>query len=71
MSERTTRELIAAWAADRGLTLTEEQLDAAAEMHVHFRPELDRLRGVSLEYLPPFVEPATAVEWIERGGRSA
>lgn len=71
MTARSTRDLLAAWAEDRGLVLSEEQLEAAVEMHVRFRPELDRLRSVSLDYLPPFIEPATALAWIERGGRPA
>jgi hypothetical protein len=40
-------------------------------MHLRYRAELDRLRSVRLRYLPPYVEPATALAWIERGGRSA
>ena len=71
MTERPTRELLAALAADRGIVLTDEQLDAAHEMHVRFRHELMRLRGTKLDYLPPYIEPATALAWIERGGRSA
>jgi hypothetical protein len=71
VSERPRRELLEALADDRELVLTEEELDAAWEMHLRFRSELERLRSVSLAYLPPYVEPGTAAAWIERGGRSA
>jgi hypothetical protein len=71
VTEKPTRELLAAWADDRDLVLGEDELEPARETHAHMRAELERLRGVSLDYLPPYVEPATAVAWIERGGRSA
>jgi hypothetical protein len=65
-----TEELIALMAADRGLHLSEERIRAAWEMHARFRGELDLLRSVRLEFLPPYIEPQTAVRWIENGGRS-
>ena len=66
---RPTIETFRAFAADRGLDIEPERLVAALEMHVKFRDELDRLRAVPLEFLPPYIEPATAVRWIENGGR--
>ena len=68
---RPTLDLLAAMAADRRLGLEDAELQAAHEMHARYRDELDRLRAVRLQYRPPYVEPATAVAWIERGGRSA
>jgi hypothetical protein len=65
-----TEEVIAALAADRGLTLSAERLEAARAMHAKFRHELELLRSVRLEFLPPYIEPQTAVRWIENGGRS-
>jgi hypothetical protein len=65
-----SEEVFAAIAADRGLHLTPERLEAAREMHVRFRQELELLRSVRLEFLPPYIEPETAVRWIENGGRS-
>jgi hypothetical protein len=65
-----TAEVFAALAADRGLELTVERLEAARAMHVMFRHELDLLRSTHLEFLPPYIEPQTAVRWIENGGRS-
>lgn len=65
-----TAEFFAALAADRGLDLAPERLEAARAMHVRFRQELDLLRSTRLEFLPPYIEPQTAVRWIENGGRS-
>jgi hypothetical protein len=65
-----TEELIALMAADRGLDLSADRLEAAWAMHAKFRHELDLLRSVRLEFLPPYIEPQTAVRWIENGGRS-
>lgn len=56
-------------AEDRGLELDDEQLTAARAMHVKFRGELDKLREVRLDYVPSYIEPATALQWIENGGR--
>ncbi len=65
-----TEQLFTAIAADRGLQLSPERIEAARAMHVRFRQELELLRSVRLEFLPPYIEPQTAVRWIERGGRS-
>lgn len=65
-----TEEVFAALAADRGLRLSPERLEAARAMHVKFRDELEQLRSVHLEFLPPYIEPETALRWIENGGRS-
>ena len=64
-----TSEIFRAIAADRGLELSAESLEAALEMHAKFRPELDRLRAVRLDYVPSYIEPATALQWIQNGGR--
>lgn len=66
-----TAEVFAALAADRGLALSSERLEAARAMHVRFRRELELLRSTRLEFLPPYIEPETAVRWIENGGHSA
>jgi len=62
--------ILRAMADDRGLEIPSDRLELALEMHAKFRPELDRLRGVVLAYVPTYVEPATALQWIERGGRT-
>lgn len=62
--------VFAALAADRGLELSPERLEAARAMHVRFRQELQLLRSTRLEFLPPYIEPETAVRWIENGGHS-
>ncbi len=65
-----SEEVFAALAADRGLQLPPERIENARAMHVRFRHELELLRSVRLEYLPPYIEPQTSVGWIENGGRS-
>lgn len=65
-----SEEVFAAIAADRDLRLDPERLEAARAMHVRFRHELELLRSVRLEFLPPYIEPDTALRWIENGGRS-
>lgn len=69
VGEQPTLETLRAIAADRGIELDDLQLEAARKMHAKFRGELDQLRAVRLEYLPPYIEPATALQWIENGGR--
>lgn len=65
-----TADVFAALAADRGLEFSAERLEAARAMHVRFRHELELLRSTRLEFLPPYIEPQTAVRWIENGGHS-
>jgi hypothetical protein len=64
-----TIEFLEAFAADRGLQIDRHRLEAALEMHAKFRPELDQLRAVELSSLPPYIQPETAIRWIENGGR--
>jgi len=68
-SEQPAMATLRAIAEDRGLELDDQQLLAARAMHVKFRGELDKLRGVRLDYVPSYIEPATALQWIENGGR--
>jgi hypothetical protein len=63
-------DLITAIAINRGLELSDEQLADARSFHERYRHELSTLRLVQLAFLPPFIEPQTAVRWIENGGRS-
>jgi hypothetical protein len=66
-----TIETFRALAAHQGLELSEERLAQAVATHTTLRPALDALRDVPLSFLEPVLEPATALRWIERGGRSA
>jgi hypothetical protein len=67
--DRPAMATLRAIAEDRGINLDDQQLVAARAMHVKFRGELEKLRAVRLEYLPPYIEPANALQWIENGGR--
>lgn len=51
--------------ADRGLSLPEKNLESAAATHDKLRHEFEKLNSVELRFLPPYIEPATAVRWIE------
>lgn len=50
---------------DRGISLPEENLRSAAATHDKLRHEFDHLNSVELRFLPDYIEPATAVRWIE------
>ncbi|HWB88472.1 MAG TPA: hypothetical protein VG872_04610 [Acidimicrobiia bacterium] len=50
---------------DRGITLPEKNLESAAATHDKLRHEFVKLNSVELGFLPPYIEPATAVRWIE------
>jgi hypothetical protein len=64
-------ETFRALALHQGLELTDERIAQAVATHAALRPALDALRDVELSFLEPVLEPATALRWIERGGRSA
>jgi hypothetical protein len=68
--QRPTMATLRALAEDRDLNLNDQQLEAARAMHAKFRGELEKLRTVRLEYLGVYIEPATALRWIENSGRS-
>jgi hypothetical protein len=62
------RDLLEAMLEDRGISLPSERVAAAAATREKLRHEFDRLRSVELAFLPPYLEPATALRWIERYG---
>ena len=65
-----TEDVLAAMARDRDLSMTPAMLRLASEFLKRYRHELEQLRAVDLSFLPPNIEPQTAVRWIENGGRS-
>ena len=42
----------------------------ALELHTKSHDVLMRVRSIPLQYTPTYVEPLTALRWIENGGRS-
>lgn len=70
MESRPTVETMAVIAMDRELEIAREYIEVAAKGHRGMRPKLQMLRALRLQYLPPFIEPATALAWIRRGGRT-
>jgi hypothetical protein len=71
MTTEPTIETFRAMLANQGLELSEDRLAQAVATHSSLRPALDALRATPLSFLEPVLEPATALRWIERGGRSA
>lgn len=54
----------------QGLTLSDERLAQAVVTHDAMRQDLLALRAVPLSFLEPVIEPGTALQWIEQGGRA-
>lgn len=69
LGPQPTINTLRAIAADRGLAIPQERLEPAVTMHAKFRSELERLRAVRLDFVPSYIEPATALQWIQNGGR--
>jgi hypothetical protein len=62
--------LLEAMLEERGVSLPSERVAAAAATREKLRHEFDKLRAVDLTFLPPYLEPATALRWIEHYGSS-
>ena len=62
---RETVEYLQSILEDRGLSLPEKNLESAAATHDKLRHEFEMLNSVDLQFLPPYIEPATAQRWIE------
>jgi len=63
-------KLLFAITSDRSLGLSGDQLKMARDFLSRYRRELEQIRSVQLAFLPPYIEPQTAVRWIEHGGHS-
>lgn len=46
------------------------RLAKALELHARSHDILMRVRSIPLQYSPTYVEPLTALRWIENGGRT-
>jgi hypothetical protein len=46
------------------------RLAKALELHARSHEVLMRVRSIPLQYTPTYVEPLTALRWIENGGRT-
>lgn len=67
-STTPTIEIFAAILTDRGLQMAPGRLEDVVDMQMRFRPALDQMRSVPLSPLPPYIQPETAMRWIEYGG---
>lgn len=57
-------------AAEIAIPVSPERLAAALSSHAKTHAALMRVRAIPLQYSPTYVEPLTALRWIERGGHS-
>ncbi|MCX4093875.1 MFS transporter [Nocardia sp. alder85J] len=62
-------EEFAVLATNSDITLTPERFAQAYATHVRYRAELERLRAIPLPFVETVSEPATALAWIEDGGK--
>src|SRR5260370_24418694 len=68
--QQAIAEHLAALARERNLAIDPAQLAEAAESHAQLADAIATLRDLKLEFLPPYIEPASALRWIESGGPS-
>jgi hypothetical protein len=55
---------------EAALPVGDDRLRDALAVHQRSHEALMRVRQVPLKFLPPYIEPLTALRWIEKGGRS-
>jgi len=63
-------ELIEPLLAEISLPVGPDQLRKALEIHARQHEVLLRVRAIPLQYSPTYVEPLTALRWIENGGHT-
>ena len=56
--------------AEIDIPVPKDRLDEALSAHARTHEALMRVRSIPLQYSPTYVEPLTALRWIERGGHS-
>ena len=68
--EDIPRELIEPLLTEISLSGGRQRLIEALTQHARTHDLLMRIRSVTLQYSPTYVEPLTALRWIESGGHS-
>jgi hypothetical protein len=63
-------DYVQALAAEIAIPVEPDRLQAALSAHARTHDALMRVRSIPLQYSPTYVEPLTALRWIERGGHS-
>lgn len=63
-------DLLAPLIDEVALPVGTERLQAAVDAHARAHDNLMKLRQVKLQYSPSYIEPLTALRWIENGGHS-
>jgi hypothetical protein len=66
----TEYELYQGWMALHGTSLPPHRIEQAVTADAELAPQLRELRAIEFEFLSDVIEPATANQWIEQGGRS-
>jgi hypothetical protein len=66
----TPVDLLAPLVPEVVLPVSIERLQAAVAQHARAHDTLMRLREIQFQYTPSYIEPLTALRWIEREGRS-
>jgi hypothetical protein len=63
-------ELIEPLLSEISIPVGPGQLRRALEIHARQHDVLLRVRSIPLQYSPTYVEPLTALRWIENGGHT-
>lgn len=68
--DRIPVELSTVLTSEAALPVGHERLRDALAAHQRSHEALMRVRQVPLQFLSPYIEPLTALRWIEKGGRT-
>jgi hypothetical protein len=63
-------DLVDTLLSEIALPIDESRLREALSAHARTHDALMRVRSIPLQYSPTYVEPMTALRWIENGGHS-
>jgi hypothetical protein len=61
-------DLLAPLIDEVALPVSVERLQAAVAQHARTHDTLMKLRQIKLQYSPSYIEPLTALRWVENGG---
>jgi hypothetical protein len=71
MAEMTpTPEVLQVFADYQGVTLPPARVAEAAAGYATLHDQIVAMRAIPFSFLESVIEPATALQWLEEGGRS-